>query len=398
MPQIQVLPAIPTYGNRLAAVIGQAGMDIGEGLLQRQQNKRVDLALGTLRDPNKSPIQKVTAFMNLPESVKKSSAPIWASILGPQAQSQAELDQLEEFKRRAAAATQPQAGTQVQPQMAEQAAPLSAPAPAVTAQERGFDANDLTTYPKEALTQMAALSGLPGRLAKEELGRRGEERKERTAKEKEYFKINEPKLIELNDNQRALQTQALRFGRLEELFKDESKFPSATLTAALSKEGQIRPIAGSLLSPEAQEAIKLIQDELSGAKEFFPGRVTNFDVGQYLRRLPSLMNTPEGRQRVLRDLKSINEINQLYNRGVEEVFEEKGGTDKIAFSTAQRLAGKKYEKQIDQINKEFINPDKKNLSELPNPSDPQYLGRKVRNKKTGEIVVSDGKEWKPVSQ
>jgi len=394
---VQVLPYVPSFGEKLAATLGQATGTIGEGLAKRRENQQVQNTVGILQDPSKSPIEKITAFMQLPEHVKKSSAPIWAAVLGPQAQADAELDQLRRFREGNLGAAPAQGGAQqqVQPMQAQPAQMGQEPAQVQAAQQGQAPLNtqDLTTWPDEAINEMAALSGFVGRLAKGEQERRVSLKKERTAKEKEYFKKNEPELIKIADHLQNLDIEDTRFARLEKLFQ-EGKFPSAFTSALFSKDGQLRPLAASFVSPEAQEAIKLIQDNLSGAKDTFGARVTNFDVANYLKRLPSLLNTPEGRQRVLRDLRSINQINRLYDEGILEIFDERGGSDKISYSGAERIFKKKYKKELDALREEFINPSKKNFDAKPDAS--KYMGQKIEDTETGEVFISDGKEWKPV--
>jgi len=256
----------------------------------------------------------------------------------------------------------------------------------------------LSEMSEENLNQLAAFSGqlgeegIIGNIAKNELDKRKEEQKNRTAKEKQYFKFNEPKLSEIAGKQRNLQLEGARLDRLDELFKEKEKFPSSFTAALFTKEGALNDIAYSQLTPEAQESVKLIIDMTSGIKDTYGARVTNFDLQTYLRKLPSLLNTPEGKERIIRDLKSINHINQLYNQGIQNIFDEAGGSDKIAFSDAEKRFTKKYGKEIDSLLKEFVTPSQKKFKSFPEPS--KYLGRKVKNDETGEIFISDGKEWK----
>lgn len=220
-----------------------------------------------------------------------------------------------------------------------------------------------------------------------------EKHKEQTDKEKEYFKLNEPKLIQMADNLNKLEMEQSRYDRLEQLFSDPSKFPSSITAAIFSKDGQINDLAYSQLSPEAQEAIKLVIDSTSNIKDTYGSRVTNFDLQTYLKKLPSLLNTQEGKARVLRDLQIMNQLNQMHANGIMEVFEEAGGTDKIPYSTAERIYKKKYGNQEKRLRELFVNPEKKTFSDLPSPF--QYLGEKIEDEDTGEMFISDGVEWKP---
>ena len=219
-----------------------------------------------------------------------------------------------------------------------------------------------------------------------------DEQKANTAKQGKYFDFNEPKLAAVADSERKLNIENARYARLGELFSDPSKFPSGLTAALFTKEGQLNDIAYSQLSPEAQEAVKLIIDSTSNIKDTYGARVTNFDLQTYLRKLPSLMNSPEGRTRVLRDLQELNKINQIYNEGIQEVFDEACGTDQIPWSTAEKRFKKKYGKELNTMLENFSTPENKVFNEKPDPS--KYLGKKLEDKETGEIFISDGKDWK----
>lgn len=266
-------------------------------------------------------------------------------------------------------------------------------------QQQQIDISRPETWTNEQISQARSLLGQPGnagiigQMGDNEAKKRELENKNRTAKEKEYFKFNEPKLAEISKAERTLKLENARYNRLGELFKDQEKFPSTLLAGLFTKEGNLNDLAYSQLSPSAQEAVKLIIDMTSGIKDTYGSRVTNFDLQTYLRKLPSLLNTPEGKQRILRDLQTINQINQKYNQGIQEIFEEAGGSDKISFSEAERRFNKKYGKEVDTMLSEFVTPTQKNFKEIPDPS--RFLGKKLKDDKTGEIFISDGKEWKP---
>jgi hypothetical protein len=137
----------------------------------------------------------------------------------------------------------------------------------------------------------------------------------------------------------------------------------------------------------------LIIDSTSNIKDTYGARVTNFDLQTYLRKLPSLLNSPEGKMRVLRDLKIINQLNQLYENGIQDIFDEAGGTDKIPFSVAEKKYQKKYGTQEKELIDQFVSPEKGMFKQLPDAN--KNLGKKIKNTETGEILISDGAEWKP---
>lgn len=216
------------------------------------------------------------------------------------------------------------------------------------------------------------------------------------SKEKQYFKFNEPKVAQLNSQLQNLEIEDARFERLEDISKNYSdKFPSRLTAAWFTKDGQINKAGQALLADEVQEFVKLVQDNLTGLKDTFGARVTNFDIDAYLRRLPSLLNSPGGRERVLRDLRLINQINRNHAQGVIDIFKEKGGTDKIAYSKVENIYRDRYKDQIQAWRKEFVKGTTTIFNELPSPAD--NANRTIQNKKTGEYLRSDGTNWVPLS-
>lgn len=242
---------------------------------------------------------------------------------------------------------------------------------------------------------------LKASLINPELGKRLSEFREsaiknQTEKEKRYYKFNEPIATEANKRLQNLEIQDARFERLEELNKNYSdKFPSRLTAAWFSKDGQINKVGQALLSDEAQEFVKLVQDNLSEAKDTFGARITNFDIDAFLRRLPSLLNSAEGRARVLRDLRLINQINRDHAAGVLSIFRENGGTDQIAYSEVENIYRERNKDKIANWKREFVQGNQI-LNQLPNAS--ENSNRVIENKKTGEYLRSDGTNWIPLTE
>lgn len=326
MPGVQVLPAVPSFGNSLAQALGQAGGSIAQGLMQRNAMSRLQQLItpqaAAPGQPMQSPLQQ---------------------MMGPNAS----LGQ-----------------TLAVQQIATQA----------LGKEGGKVAVDYI-------------------LNQQKMGQK--ERQFTATQEMQREKTAEKPLGEMAENLRNLETEDIRFERLGQLFskENEEKFPSSLMIATFTKNGEIRPSALAVLSPEAQEAIKLVQDELSGAKDTYGARVTNFDVQNYLKRLPSLLNTSEGRRRVLRDLQLINKINRTHDQGILDIVEEHGGSGKIPLSKAEGIFRKKFAGQIKDLKEEFVAPEKKVFQDFPDPK--FYIGRRIEDPSTGEILKSDGKNWIP---
>jgi hypothetical protein len=317
---VQVLPAVPSFGEKLSEALTRAGVSIGEGLQKRNAGN----ALSGL-------VKQFSGTSNDQGNIGQGGVDL------------GELDPLQKVK--------------------------------------------LYNAAESYLGKDQAKVLIDAQMQKEKINSRRSER---------YEKENVPELKKVADNLNNLELEQARFDRMKVL-SDSGKLPASwAASLALNDEGQIRPVFANLLSPEAQEFTKLIVDNLTSAKDTFGARLTNFDVKTYLQKLPSLINTPEGRDRVIRDLSIINKLNQVRDRAILETFEEHGGAGSISYDKAQRIAEKKYRKEFDELKKEFVSPSKEKFKELPNPVKMQ--GEKIRNDETGEVFISDGKGWKPYSE
>lgn len=155
------------------------------------------------------------------------------------------------------------------------------------------------------------------------------------------------------------------------------------------KEGNLR--VPFLATEEAQRYVKTLNEFSAGAKDTFGARITNFDLAQYMKRYPTLLNTQEGRKQLLEQMKIVNQINSVYYKNLKKVYDEAGGVRNIDSDIAERLAEKLSEPQINKLSSKFKEIGQ--FSSKPNAS--EFKGKRIRDKETGEIFVSDGNEWVP---
>lgn len=231
-------------------------------------------------------------------------------------------------------------------------------------------------------------------LAQAAMQQRNTAEKNRTLKENTLLKANEPRLEKLSERLRNTEESGLGFDRMREILETEGdKFPSSINAAFLDLEGEgyLSKLARSQLDPAVQEYIKLLVNNLKGAKDTYGARLTNFEVQTYLKGLPGLISTPEGRKRVLNQLQTVNKLNALYDQSILDQFDKAGGSDKISFSQAESNAKKEIAPQVAQLKQQFVNPNKRSFSSLPDAS--FYKGKKIKDEETGEIFISDGKSW-----
>ncbi len=111
----------------------------------------------------------------------------------------------------------------------------------------------------------------------------------------------------------------------------------------------------ALASEAAQQFSKTINDFTVSAKDSYGSRVTNFDLNQFMKRLPNLANSEAGRKKIIEQMKIINDLNSLREKTLHDVIDKHGGIRNIDYDEAERLTNKKIKKQTDELKKKFIN-------------------------------------------
>jgi hypothetical protein len=84
---VQVLPAVPSFGEKLATVLGQAGGNIGQYFVQRNQDQKDQEVLNSF-DPNASSIDQIKHFGKLSPEKQKALTPLLQQVLKTQGSQQ----------------------------------------------------------------------------------------------------------------------------------------------------------------------------------------------------------------------------------------------------------------------------------------------------------------------
>jgi len=201
----------------------------------------------------------------------------------------------------------------------------------VDSKQRGLDVSNL-------LKKTQDTSKTPGYTPKEEVGLG----KERYAKNLPLYQERQTKVKSLEDEQTAL-------GILEELSPQISGLTRLNLNP---QSGEL--IIPALASPEAQRYIKTINDFTTKAKDSYGSRVTNFDLTQFMKRLPTLANTEEGRKEIIEQMRTLNSINMAREQALINYVDEQGGVRNVDWDRAEREADKRSKNIVDELKKDFI--------------------------------------------
>lgn len=342
---IQVLPPVqkkPSFGQRLSAGIGQ-GLNMGQQLLGQHQQKQA-LQQSGINSNLPQEFQKLMLQNQLQESQKKSLLTHEYGLKSKFEEEKA-IPEMEANKKASDAIEKyygkearevfdamPQGGKTKVAEALFQGGQRDLTA----AQSLGFQEpkpNEESTIPTTGKTVDFDKGLTP---------------KERAARQENRYSKNLPLYEALKAKHDAHAMEAEELGILSDLS------PQVGSIERLN----INPQTGDLIIPAfaseaAQRFVKTVNDFTRLAKDSYGSRVTNFDLNQFMRRLPTLANTEEGRKQIIEQMQIINRINQAYERANLDVLDEYGGIRNIDWDQAQNLSDKKVESQIKDLKAQF---------------------------------------------
>lgn len=205
------------------------------------------------------------------------------------------------------------------------------------------------------------------------------------------FKETKPERKEILNEAKSAKDTLARLDRMDELSK-KGKLDSPIYLELLKKSGFDVP---ALTSPDSQEFRKLEVDFLRDAKNIFGARVTNYEASQFLKAIPSLSQSKEGRERVIRNLKLINEGKLVRADALKEILKENKGTPPLDLAEqVEERVSPKIDKLLSEFRRGAEGKVQKTFNDLPPAS--EFNGRKIRDKESGKILQSNGSEWIPL--
>lgn len=198
-------------------------------------------------------------------------------------------------------------------------------------------------------------------------------------KQNEYReKTNIPLYNETVDRLNALDDEYREVKHLQDLNEVPGALPTGIQKWNVDWDtGDLRVKA--LATPEAQDYVKTIARMARRAKDFFPGRVTNFDLDQFKQGFPTLANSPEGRKIIAEQLALGNRIAYLKDETFKSAMDHYGsGADpvlikKYATENYRRLKSQ-LEDQLKQINSQARSMVQEESSKENRPSLDEIFG------------------------
>jgi len=198
-------------------------------------------------------------------------------------------------------------------------------------------------------------AGLVGALTKPRLSQKAKmdvakfaqkERQIATKDRATAFKETKEVRKDILDSSKADQENLMRINRMSVL-NQQGKLNNPLFYSTLKKVGLDIP---ALLTPESQEFQKLTIDFLKNAKKMFGARITNFEAETFLKSIPSLTQTPEGRDRVIHNLKMIYKGSDIRKKAMRSIIRENGGIPPLDLDLQIE---ERIDPELDKLSSEF---------------------------------------------
>jgi hypothetical protein len=134
------------------------------------------------------------------------------------------------------------------------------------------------------------------------------------------------------DSYRSAKDSNATLDRMEKLIGQGLPHPLTQSAVKFLKDGIKLGKFGSILSLDvtsflggnAEEFNKLSNGFLRHGKEIFGSRMTDFDVDTFLQMVPSLLQTNEGKQRIINNMRALNDASVLRYDAMKEIIKENG--------------------------------------------------------------------------
>ncbi len=123
-------------------------------------------------------------------------------------------------------------------------------------------------------------------------------------------------------------------------------------TAAVFLDAVGLPL-GSLADPSSELYQKLSQDLLKGLPETYGNRILKVEVDNFLKTIPTLMNSADGRRMITSNMLKLGEMKEVYYKAMRRMQEKALEDGKFPRDFQQKVFDQ-VKPQIDKINQEFV--------------------------------------------
>lgn len=163
------------------------------------------------------------------------------------------------------------------------------------------------------------------------------------------------------------------------------------ISPGLYKVSEFFGIPLSVLSnPESEQYEKATLEAMGNVSQVVGGKATNYDIQQYLKTIPSLLNSKEGRRRILNVQRAEANYKLKYGKEMRKLIQENGGVP--PFDLAERVT-ERLESDSDKLADQIKNAALPQISVGYKTNDISLLpdGAEVRGANGKLYVIKNGK-------
>lgn len=154
---------------------------------------------------------------------------------------------------------------------------------------------------------------------------------------------------EVSTNYKDALESEMRLNRMEELNKNGTLTGPST---AMILEKMGLPL-GVLGNPDSEEFDKLSKDMLKNIRTYFGARINVVEVENFLKTIPSLLNSPEGRDRVINNLRMLLEPRKMMFDEYRKIKQESKESGKPMPIDLEETVIERIKPQLDELSKKF---------------------------------------------
>lgn len=187
----------------------------------------------------------------------------------------------------------------------------------------------------------------------------------------EHTDVKESKawLREKNKKAKGTKENELRLDRMRKLI-DTGKLSSPEAAAALDTLAHgiwgVGINLKALQSPESQEFEKLSNDMLKGIQDIFGSRILKTEVDNFMKTIPTLLQSDAGKIAVIDNLKLLGEANIQEDKVAKQIVRANGGQ---VPPNLQELVDEQMGDYLDDVHERFVNQ----IHEAPKDMNARYL-------------------------
>lgn len=200
--------------------------------------------------------------------------------------------------------------------------------------------------PQQQQQMQSSFYNLPLKEQREQKKLSLKERQVASQEEAARFKATAPERKAIIDTARAARQDIKDLDRMQELEK-EGKLDTPGYVEFLKRSGLDIP---ALMNPGSEEFVKTSANFMRNAKNYLGSRISNYELEQFLKTIPNLSQSPEGRKRVISNLKYTARAALEYNNALKEVLAKNKGIP--PFDLAEQIDDR-IENKLDKLALKF---------------------------------------------